>query len=232
LYWSVDYIQKHLIQETDFINEANNAQSCKLFFQSVPALANSTHVPEVYWPLVTKRVLTCEWIEGISLSNVSKNNNYPFKIPQIMKTVVDIFANQIFVSGLVHCDPHPGNIIIRSDPVSKNPQVVVIDHGLYIQCSQSFKHDYALFWKSLFTLDSSTLDAIGSHWGMRDISFFASATLARPWKRGKLLHVNDKLVMKKSDFELQVETKQKLRQFLENSDKLPRELLFVGRNLK
>lgn len=40
-----------------------------------------------------------------------------------MHVVVDVFADQIFRSGFVHCDPHPGNIIIRDNPKTGAPQV-------------------------------------------------------------------------------------------------------------
>ena len=36
----------------------------------------------------------------------------------------------IFVNGFVHCDPHPGNILVSK---SKNDEVKItmLDHGLY-----------------------------------------------------------------------------------------------------
>ena len=37
----------------------------------------------------------------------------------------------IFVQGYVHCDPHPGNILISKSENSKNIQLVLLDHGLY-----------------------------------------------------------------------------------------------------
>jgi aarF domain-containing kinase len=50
-----------------------------------------------------------------------------------MTDIIRAFAEQIFVSGFIHCDPHPGNIFVRPDP--KNPkkhQVVILDFGLCI----------------------------------------------------------------------------------------------------
>lgn len=36
-------------------------------------------------------------------------------------------------------DPHPGNVLVRSHPKNKNDvQVVIIDHGLYIQESEKY----------------------------------------------------------------------------------------------
>ena len=38
----------------------------------------------------------------------------------------------IFVNGLIHCDPHPGNILVRRSDSNRNKcEVVLLDHGLY-----------------------------------------------------------------------------------------------------
>ena len=31
-----------------------------------------------------------------------------------MKTVIECFAEQIFISGFVHCDPHPGKLLVAN----------------------------------------------------------------------------------------------------------------------
>lgn len=127
----------------------------------------------------------------------------------------------------MHCDPHPGNILVR-DP-SKGPPVVLLDHGLYVKCAPDFTHDYALFWKSLFTLDINLTRQVTDKWGIPDPKFFASATLARPWKQGQ--DINKKPVIKNL-YTAQMEIKKGLNEFLKNSEKMPKELIFVGRNLK
>jgi aarF domain-containing kinase len=42
------------------------------------------------------------------------------------------FYAQIFAGGFVHCDPHPGNVLVRPHPGRPSePQLVLLDHGLY-----------------------------------------------------------------------------------------------------
>lgn len=37
----------------------------------------------------------------------------------------------IFITGFVHSDPHPGNILLKKDPEDKEVTVYLLDHGLY-----------------------------------------------------------------------------------------------------
>lgn len=41
----------------------------------------------------------------------------------------------IFVNGFVHCDPHPGNVLVKKCPASGKAHIILLDHGLYQVCS-------------------------------------------------------------------------------------------------
>jgi aarF domain-containing kinase len=228
VFWSADYIAEHIRQELDFVNEGRNAEKCDKNLKQIPSLADTCYVPKVYWDLTTPRILTCEFIEGVSLNDLKGIKQHGFNVSHIMDTVVKVFADQIFRTGFIHCDPHPGNILIRKKPNSTKTQVVLLDHGLYITSSEKFRKEYCLFWKSLFILDSKNLSLIANEWGIPDISLFATATLARPWslKKSPVSKVNLADV-----YQSQQQAKTKLVSFLENADRIPRELMFVGRNL-
>lgn len=154
-----------------------------------------------------------------------------------MNTIVDLFSAQMFLWGLVHCDPHPGNIFIRRLP-NGQPEVVLIDHGLYIQMNPSFRHQYALFWKSLLAFDNDTIKDIVSSWGVNNPDIFASATLMRPYEGGdnstlKGLRKGGKgRDQQERAFEMQSKARDGIKQILGDEDKWPRELIFIGRNLR
>lgn len=42
-----------------------------------------------------------------------------------------MYSEMIFVNGFVHCDPHPGNVLVRKCPKSNKTEIVLLDHGLY-----------------------------------------------------------------------------------------------------
>lgn len=102
----------------------------------------------------------------------------------IMEILVSLFSIQIFKWGFVHCDPHPGNIIIRRRAPANTPQLVLIDHGLYITMPDDLRKDYARLWKALLSGDSEDMREIGMKWGIGkgSLDLLASGVLLKPWK--------------------------------------------------
>jgi len=157
-------------------------------------------------------------------------------LKEVMTTMVDLFSAQMFLWGWVHCDPHPGNIFIRRLPSGK-PELVLIDHGLYIHMQPDFRHQYSLFWKSLMTFDNKTMQEIVKSWGVNNVDVFASATLLRPYTGGD--HTIEmelgKLSKAEKDqraFEMQQQMRRGIKEMLGDETKWPRELIFLGRNLR
>ncbi len=65
----------------------------------------------------------------------------------------------IFKHGFVHCDAHPGNILVRKNPRRKNDfQIVLLDHGLYRVLEKQFVQDFSNFWISLIKFDRKSLE--------------------------------------------------------------------------
>ena len=100
-----------------------------------------------------------DWWKG-----ADKSGGLGLQLKDVMSTIMDVFSAQMFLYGFLHCDPHPGNIFVRRRPNGR-AQVVLIDHGLYIQMSPRLRHQYALLWKSLLALDNKTIAAIAKQWG-------------------------------------------------------------------
>ncbi|ETI28570.1 hypothetical protein G647_01020 [Cladophialophora carrionii CBS 160.54] len=157
-------------------------------------------------------------------------------LKEVMTTMVDLFSAQMFLWGTVHCDPHPGNIFIRRLP-NGHSEIVLIDHGLYIKMSPSFRHQYSLFWKSLMTFDNKTLKEVVSEWGINNAEIFASATLMRPYEGGdqsvsrRLKGISEQ-EKRKRQYEMQQAMRKGIKEILGDETKWPRELIFIGRNMR
>ncbi|TVY64298.1 ABC1 family protein, partial [Lachnellula suecica] len=158
-------------------------------------------------------------------------------LKEVMTTMVDLFSAQMFLWGLVHCDPHPGNIFIRRKP-NGHAELVLIDHGLYVSMTPTFRHQYCLFWKSLMTFDNATLSQVTSAWGVKAPDLFASATLMRPYEGGDS-STKDRITRDlkgktpaERHYEVQDRMRQGIREILSEEENFPRELLFIGRNMR
>lgn len=157
-------------------------------------------------------------------------------LKDVMTTIVDLFSAQMFLWGWLHCDPHPGNIFVRRQP-NGQPEIVLIDHGLYVQMNPDFRHQYARFWKALLTLDNKTLEEVVGQWGVNNPDIFASATLMRPYRGGDLstrrgLEGLTKAERQQRHYEMQQAARKAVREILGDETKWPRELIFIGRNLR
>jgi predicted unusual protein kinase regulating ubiquinone biosynthesis (AarF/ABC1/UbiB family) len=110
--WMHEEIEGNLRKELDFENEARNAERSARNF----AGNSSIHIPTIVWPLTSKRVLCMEFIDGCRISEQPKIAAMGFPIAGICDTAVRALADMIFLHGFVHCDPHPGNLLVRPNP--------------------------------------------------------------------------------------------------------------------
>jgi hypothetical protein len=160
-------------------------------------------------------------------------------------------TDELHVLVQVQADPHPGNILVRPHPSRpSHPQIVLIgvslflpfsppfpidfhsrtDHGLYIDLPESFRRDYCLLWRSLFTGDVSKIEDIAASWGIRreNSNIFASLTLLRPHKlkrkekKTKEQEEEEKRQREMTRQEQQAGLKDKLINMLESEELIPR----------
>ncbi len=82
--------------------------------------------PRVYRDVSGKRVLVAEFFDGHHLDRAT--GELCFSGERIAKIAVNVVAKMIFVDGLFHADPHPGNIRILGTPEA--PVVGLLDLGL------------------------------------------------------------------------------------------------------
>ncbi|KAG8697823.1 methionine-synthesizing 5- methyltetrahydropteroyltriglutamate--homocysteine methyltransferase, partial [Ceratobasidium sp. 395] len=231
------YVTEQMRHETDFIREAHNATRAAADIASEPKLRGRVIVPEVYWDRTGDRVMTADWIEGACrITNGAAQRKWGFDPKVAMDTLLDLIGAQVFVFGFLHADPHPGNVLVRPNPQNpKIPQVVLIDHGLYLTLSEKFKHEYATLWRSLFTGDLEAIEQIAELWGIRkgNANLFASSILLRPHRIQKnktsTSQEDDQDSKPTDSYAQQAALKEKFRTFLEFQDLIPRELIFVGR---
>ena len=150
------------IQEVDFLHEKYNSEKTKKIFEG----DDSIHVPMVYGELSCSRVLTMEFVKGVKVSDNEGIEQMGFDTKEVAKMIINAFGKMIFIEGHVHCDPHPGNILIRE--FNGKPQVILLDHGFYRYIPDEFRIDFCNLWHALVELDYETVKRIAEKMGLGD----------------------------------------------------------------
>ncbi len=89
-------------------------------------------VPKVYSELSTRHVLVQQWVDGKRLSEAAK---WPDSMRQkLAETLMQTLWQSLFDLGLVHGDPHPGNLLFQYD--HEQPQLVLLDYGCMVSVPQ------------------------------------------------------------------------------------------------
>ena len=112
LQWFYPIAANSLNRELDFSLEAANAERTSVNFQHYPNLA----VPRVLHELSAKRVLTMEFIDAPRIDDVSALDAAQISRLEVARILLRVFAEMMFINGFVHCDPHPGNLLVRWSP--------------------------------------------------------------------------------------------------------------------
>lgn len=131
LYWIISPIQEFVAwtrEELDFRREAHYMDEL-----GRNALDNPYEkVPSVLWSCTTARILTIEFLEGVTISdhlrNVSEGRpqaSPQFDPPVFASHLINNFLGDAFRHGMFHADLHPGNLMIL-----KNNVVGYIDFGI------------------------------------------------------------------------------------------------------
>ena len=110
-----------MLAELDYLQEANNLETFRTRLEPYPRIT----VPAPVWDYTTRLVLTMDRAEGIRVT----------KIPDVLRTEADLsplasdlgraYLDQIFMHGLIHADPHPGNVVLTADQ-----NLVLLDLGM------------------------------------------------------------------------------------------------------
>lgn len=108
----VDQLARSIRKELSFSRELSNL----LMFQSALKSDKGIVIPKVFPKLSTSRILTMEQVRGKSISCVADPSLFSSnERNDIARRVSELYVNSIFVRGLYHADPHPGNILVCDD---------------------------------------------------------------------------------------------------------------------
>jgi len=77
------------------------------------ASISSVIIPDVYLKYSSGKILTMAFEEGVRIDNLEEIHRMKINPKAAASTVMKLFSEMMFIYGFVHCDPHPGNILVR-----------------------------------------------------------------------------------------------------------------------
>ncbi|XXG64438.1 hypothetical protein AAC387_Pa05g2394 [Persea americana] len=129
---AVNEMVRHMFEEIDYIQEAQNAERFASLYACYPGKQNSDKrrsavggvgsmntnyikVPKIYWNFTRDAVLTMEWIDSIKLTDATRLGEARLNRRLLIDQGLYCSLRQLLEVGFFHADPHPGNLVATSD---------------------------------------------------------------------------------------------------------------------
>lgn len=223
--WVIQDLKAKLKEELDFELEAKNGERCAEELKDM----RFVKVPKIYWRWTRKRILTTEWIEGVKVDDISGLRFLGLgDLADLDDKLVRVFSRQLFHTGFVHGDPHPGNVHVRRGEDGK-AELVLLDHGLYQEFSKENRLSLCRLWKSVILRDECGMSLYSNKLGVKDWFLFCEILLQRPLKRDTFTLP---LKMSKQDVEyMQQMASDHFDGIMTAIKTMPRAMLLIFRNL-
>jgi ubiquinone biosynthesis protein len=106
-------LARSLREELDYQIEGRNAQRLRTNLSSDGRFL----VPQVYWDLTTRRVITLEYLDGIQFNELDQLREADYDLASVAQVTIESYLKQIFVDGFYHADPHPANLMVIEDQI-------------------------------------------------------------------------------------------------------------------
>ena len=143
-------IKDLLRQELDFAAEADNIEKIARNFEKDPRVLFPVPVRE----LSTSRVLTTTFVAGKKLTDLAGLEAMGIDKKELASRLVRVYCQMIFVDGIYHADPHPGNILVNADG-----DLVLLDFGAVAELSQPMREGIPEFLEGVIRRDTDRLIA-------------------------------------------------------------------------
>ncbi|XP_025065758.1 uncharacterized aarF domain-containing protein kinase 1 isoform X4 [Alligator sinensis] len=223
--WLVEEAKKNLPLELDFLNEGRNGNAEQV--AHMLKHFDFLKVPRIFWELSTRRVLFMEFMEGGQVNDRAYMERNGIDVNELSRNLGKLYSEMIFVNGFVHCDPHPGNVLVKKCPVTGKAHIILLDHGLYQVLTEKFRLDYCRLWQSLIKADMKQVQKYSQRLGAGDLyPLFACMLTARSWasvSRG----IDRSPVTANEDVEIRTNAAAYLPQITQLLNNVPRQMLLL-----
>lgn len=123
-----------LMAQADMTQEAQQQSAIYTNLKTHPY----ARVPAIVQELCTSNILVMEFMEGIPGKNAHLVELPPSKLAQRLQHTI---YTMLYLDGLCHGDPHPGNIFF-----TKDGNIIFVDFGITVQMSEDEKWGLSSFY--------------------------------------------------------------------------------------
>ena len=102
-----------------------------------------------------------DWVDGCRIDDTAGLARQRADVRAIALRLQRVFGAMTFVHGFVHCDPHPGNIL-----VTPTGCLALLDHGIYRRLSDQLRHDYSALWLAVLAGNRAQIRSCTAALGM------------------------------------------------------------------
>jgi ubiquinone biosynthesis protein len=167
--WGFDTIYREIremvLAELDYRAEAEAVRQIGAKFKG----RSDVLLPRVMGEYSTARVLTTEWMDGTKVADLERLAAESIDRRAAARLVVEAYCQQIFIDGIYHADPHPGNLLLRPGPrPGDGPTLVFLDFGATASVSQGMRKGMVSFLQGAITRDTSRIVS-----AMKDMGFIS-----------------------------------------------------------
>ena len=141
-------IREMIIEELDFRKEAEHIEAIAANFQNDPDIK----IPGVVHQFSTQRILTTEFMDGTKVTNLDYLESNNIDREALANRIVKAYCQMIFIDGIYHADPHPGNLLVQTDGT-----VVFIDFGAVARLSPAMKEGIPRFLEGVLKRDKAQI---------------------------------------------------------------------------
>jgi len=175
-------------EELDYGKEAESMELIASNLDTAPEL--KIKIPKIFQTHSTKKVITSTFYEGVKISEKDIITTWGLDPIEIAKRLIELYCKMIFVDGLYHADPHPGNILIN-----KEGEIVLLDFGAVARLSDKTKKAFSELIEAVIKNDAEQIIQ-----AFRKMGFIGSEKASRKFV-SKLIKIFQEFLAEEVEFD-------------------------------
>ena len=141
-------IKTMISEEVDFLREVRNIHRIAQSF----ARQSEVSFPVPVEGMCTARVMVTSFVDGMKVGDLAALDARGIDRKALAKRIVQVFCQQIFVDGVYHADPHPGNMLVGA-----GGELILLDFGAVGELSPHMREGIPEFLEAVIRRDTDAI---------------------------------------------------------------------------